>query len=68
MLLLKNGSMKTNRLQSRIQKQPTLAELILTVSQITQNEELSALIVADMINSQQVRLGGEFQGRRVVVS
>ncbi len=60
--------MKTNRLQSRIQKQPTLAELILTVSQITQNEELSALIVADMINSQQVRLGGEFQGRRVVVS
>jgi hypothetical protein len=67
-LLLKNGSMKTNRLKSRIQKQPTLAELILTVSQITRNEELSALIVADMINSQQVRLGGEFQGRRVVVS
>lgn len=60
--------MKTNRLKSRTQSQPTLAELIVTVSQITQNEELSALIVADMINSQQVRLGGVFQDRHVVVS
>ena len=47
---------------------PTLAELVAAVSQITSNERLSALIVADMINTGQVRIGGSFRGRRVVVA
>ena len=47
---------------------PTLAELIATVNQLTQDDELGAYIVADLINSRKVRLEGEFSGQRVVVS
>lgn len=47
---------------------PTLAELIATVNQLTRDEQLGAYIVADLINSRKVRLEGEFQGRRVIVS
>jgi len=45
-----------------------LAELIAAVSELTANERLSALIVADMINSGKVRLGGQYRGRRVVIA
>ncbi|HUK82435.1 MAG TPA: hypothetical protein VLZ12_07390 [Verrucomicrobiae bacterium] len=60
--------MKRNGHKSNGGTQPqTLADLIATVSNLTQNEQLSAYIVADMINSRQVRLEGEFRDRRVVV-
>ena len=61
--------MKRNGHKSNGATQPqTLADLIATVSNLTQNEQLSAYIVADMINSRQVRLEGEFRDRRVVVA
>jgi hypothetical protein len=50
------------------QDKPTLADLIQTVARITHDERLSALIVADMINSRRVRIEGAFEGRRVVVA
>jgi hypothetical protein len=69
---LLTGHMKDNGSEPHAgtptERQPTLADLIATVSQITQNERLSALIVADMINRKQVRLEGEFRGRRVIVN
>jgi hypothetical protein len=46
----------------------TLAELVATVSNITRDDRLTAYIVADMINTHQVSLEGQFQGRRVVVA
>jgi hypothetical protein len=59
--------MKRIQLAPHHNGQPTLADLIATVSQLTQDERLTALIVADMINSRQVRLEGNFQGRRVEI-
>jgi len=47
--------------------QPTLADLILTVSEITRNDELTAHVIADLINSQRVRVGGSYRDCRVVV-
>ncbi|HTS17045.1 MAG TPA: hypothetical protein VMP11_05685 [Verrucomicrobiae bacterium] len=47
---------------------PTLADLIATVNELTRDEQLGAYIVADLINSRKVRLEGQFEGRRVVVS
>jgi aspartate 1-decarboxylase len=46
----------------------TLAELVAVVNKLTNNERLTAYIVADMINSHQVSIEGQFQGRRVVVA
>ena len=60
--------MKRNGTKSPQNQQPTLAELISTVTKMTHDERLSAYIVADMINTRQVRLEGEFRGRRVVVA
>jgi hypothetical protein len=60
--------MKTNAPKSHIRGALTLAELIATVSELAPNERLSALIVADMINKGQVRLGGDFRGCRVIVA
>ena len=60
--------MKTNGQKSHNGKPHTLADLIATVTKLTHDERLSAYIVADMINSRQVRLEGEFRGRRVVVA
>ena len=61
--------MKTNTPKSRRRRKPqTLADLVATVSELTRNERLSAYIVADMINTRQVRLAGEFSDRRVVVA
>lgn len=45
----------------------TLAELVAVVNRLTRDERLTAYIVADMINTQQVSIEGQFQGRRVVV-
>lgn len=59
--------MKRNGSKTHTDRQPTLAELIETVTQLTQDERLSAFIVADMINTRQVSLGGNFEGRRVVI-
>jgi len=60
--------MKRNGHKSNGDTRPqTLADLIATVDNLTQNEQLSAYIVADMINSRQVRLEGEFRNHRVVV-
>jgi murein endopeptidase len=60
--------MKRNGSRSNGHGAPTLAELIATVSKMTDNERLGALIVADMINTGKVRLGGSFRGRRVIVA
>ena len=61
--------MKRNGHKSNGDSQPqTLADLVATVSKLTQDERLSAYIVADMINTRQVRLEGEFRGRRVVIA
>jgi hypothetical protein len=59
--------MKSNGSKPHRDSNPTLAELIATVTQLTRDERLSAYIVADMINSRQVRLEGSFHGRRVVI-
>ena len=60
--------MKHNGSKKRNGKQPTLAELVAAVSQLTDNEQLSAYIVADLINSRRVRLEGKYRGKRVIVS
>ncbi len=59
--------MKPRAANSKRNSGPTLADLVTTVTQLTHNERLGAFIVADMINSQLVRLEGQFHGRRVVV-
>lgn len=48
--------------------QPTLADLVATVSEITRNDELTAHVVADLINTQRVRVEGPYRHRRVVVN
>ena len=53
--------------KSRYRRSPTLAELVSTVTKLTHNERLSAFVVADLINTGRVRLGGRFQGRRVMI-
>ena len=60
--------MKRNSAKNTRKSDPTLAELIATVNQLTRDEQLGAYIVADLINSRKVRLEGEFHGRHVVVS
>jgi hypothetical protein len=60
--------MKTTIAKRAARKTPTLAELIVTVSKLTRDEQLSAYIVADLINTRRVRLEGDFRGRRVLVS
>jgi len=60
--------MKNHSRKVHTNNPPTLAELLDIVTKLTHNERLSALIVADMINSRQVRLGGPYEGRRVLVS
>ena len=60
---MKRNGQKNNRART----QTTLADLVATVSKLTHNERLSAYIVADMINSNLVRLEGQFHGRRVIV-
>ena len=46
----------------------TLADLVAGVTQLTQDGRLSALVIADLINTGQVRFTGKgFNGRRVVV-
>jgi len=61
-----NGSIPHS--DRRMETQPTLADLVSTVSQITKNERLSALIVADMINRKQVKLEGDYRDQRVIVN
>ena len=46
----------------------TLAELVAVVDRLTHDERLTAYIVADLINTHQVSLEGQFHGRRVVVA
>jgi len=58
--------MKRNTAKTTQKAPPTLGELITTVNELTRDEQLGSLIVADLINSRKVRLEGEFQGRRVV--
>ena len=60
--------MKRIRPNSNGNQPPTLADLVATVTKLAHDERLSAYIVADMINSRQVRLEGDFQDRRVVVA
>ena len=59
--------MKNNGTKLQSHSTATLAHLVATVSELTHNDELTALIVADMINSRLVKLNGDFQGKRVVV-
>ena len=60
--------MKRNGTKPCRARRATLAELVATVNRLTHNERLTAYIVADMINSHQVSLEGQFQGHRVVVA
>ena len=60
--------MKRNGHKSSHNSRRTLAELVAIVNKLTNNERLTAYIVADMINTNQVSLEGQFQGRRVVVA
>ena len=60
--------MKRNATKVTTGRHPTLADLISTVNDLTHNQQLSAFIVADLINSRQVRLEGSYHGRRVVVA
>ena len=60
--------MKRNGHKPSRARRATLAELVAIVSRLTQDDRLTAYIVADLINSQQVSLEGQFQGRRVVVA
>ena len=60
--------MKKNGSNGNGHHPPTLADLVATVTKLTRDERLSAYIVADLINSRQVRLEGEFQDRRVIIS
>jgi len=46
---------------------PTLQDLVAAVYSVAQDEQLSATVVADLINSGRVRLHGDFKGRRVVI-
>jgi hypothetical protein len=66
--LLSTLPMKHNGPKTTRKTAPTLAELINAVNQLTRDEQLGAYIVADLINSRKVRLEGDFQGRRVIVS
>jgi hypothetical protein len=59
--------MRTRTTKTADNRPPTLAELVATVAGLTHNRRLSAVIVADMINSRKVRLEGLFHGRRVVI-
>ncbi len=60
--------MKRNGHKPCRSRRATLAELVATVDKLTHDERLTAYIVADMINTHQVSLEGQFQGRRVVVA
>lgn len=59
--------MKNNGTKLRSAPAATLARLVATVGEMTHNDELTALIVADMINSRLVKLNGNFAGKRVLV-
>ena len=59
--------MKKHRSHPNGNRQPTLAQLLATVNQFTHNDRLSALIVADLINTGRVRFEGRYHKRRVVV-
>ena len=60
--------MKRKAAKTPRETNPTLADLIATVNELTRDEQLGAYIVADLINSRKVRLEGQFEGRRVIVS
>ena len=60
--------MKRNGHKSCRTRHATLAELVTIVNRLTRDERLAAYIVADMINTRQVSLEGQYQGRRVVVA
>jgi hypothetical protein len=60
--------MKAPRHQSSRTPRATLAELVAVVNKLTHNERLAAYIVADLINTQQVHIEGQFHGRRIVVA
>jgi hypothetical protein len=66
--LLNSPIMKRKEAKTPRENNPTLADLISTVNQLTRDEQLGAYIVADLINSRKVRLEGQFRGRRVVVN
>ena len=61
------GMIKMLRNKSRHHRPPTFAELVNTVIKLTHNDRLGALVVADLVNTGRVRLGGRFHGRRVMI-
>ncbi len=46
---------------------PTLQDLVAAVYSVAHDDQLSATVVAALINSGRVKLHGDFRGRRVVV-
>ncbi len=59
--------MKTNRSKMNGHSRLTLGDLIATINELTDDDQLNAAIVADLINHQRVRLEGRFRGKRVLV-
>ena len=61
------AGMKKNSPKHQQKRTVTLAELVATVDEFAHNDRLSAIIVADLINTRRVHLEGVFRGRRVIV-
>ena len=59
--------MKAMRHKDRPSPSPTLGELINTVAKLAHNERLSAVVVADLVNTGRIRFEGRYHGRRVVI-
>jgi hypothetical protein len=58
---------RTKRVAKGRSNPPTLQDLVAAVYSVAQDDQLSATVVADMINSGRVRLHGDFKGKKVVV-
>ena len=46
---------------------PTLQDLVAAVYSVAQDDQISAAVVAGLINSGRVRLHGDFKGKRVLI-
>lgn len=60
--------MKPARAKTSRHENKTLGHLVETVCQLTHNDRLTAAVVADLINTRQVRLEGTFHGKRVIIT
>lgn len=59
--------MKTMRHKGAGSRSHTFGELINIVARLAHNEHLSAVVVADLVNTGRVRFEGRYHGRRVLI-